>query len=98
MRRPLDGASLKSQFLRRRIVVNGGMRIVDLGIEHLVWPAPWSGERIGSFRDHCLERSRGHEFPPCDLALITCRSSRAWSSTLPTLAIVTSGPVARSST
>src|SRR6266581_5307875 len=61
MRRPLDRASLKSQFVRRRIVVNGSVRIVDLGIEHLVWPAPWSGERIGSFRDDCLECFGCHE-------------------------------------
>ena len=42
--------------------MNGGVRIVDLGIEHLVWPAPWSSQRIGSFRDDCLECFGCHEF------------------------------------
>ena len=62
MRRPLDRASPKSQLLRRRIVVNGSVGIVDLGIEHLMWPAPRSGERIGRFSDDRLERFGCHEF------------------------------------
>jgi hypothetical protein len=28
-----------------------------------VWPAPWSGERIGGFGDDCRECFGCHEFP-----------------------------------
>jgi hypothetical protein len=63
MRRPFDRPSLKSQLLRRRIVVNGGVRIIDLGMEHLVRPAPRAGERIGGFGDDRLECFGLHGFP-----------------------------------
>ena len=36
MRRPFDRPSLEAEFLRRRIVMNRGVGVIDLSIEHLV--------------------------------------------------------------
>src|ERR1700723_3157371 len=61
--RPFDRAALKPQFLRRGIIMNRGVRVVDLGIEHLMRPAPWPDERIGSLRDDRFKRLRSHRTP-----------------------------------
>ncbi len=44
MRRPFDRPSLEAEFLRRRIVMNRGVGVIDLSIEHLVPLAPRSGK------------------------------------------------------
>ena len=55
IRRPLDGAALKSQFLRGGVVVNLGMGIVNLGMQHLVRPPPRSREAFRRFGDDGFE-------------------------------------------
>ena len=59
MRRPFDGAALKSQFLRRRIVVNRGMGIVDLRVQHLMRPPPRSGDGFSGFGDDGVKGFHG---------------------------------------
>src|ERR1700733_10873486 len=61
--RPFDRAALEPEFLRRGIIVNRGVRVVDLGIEHLMRPAPWPDERIGSLRNDRFKRPRPHRTP-----------------------------------
>src|ERR1700733_1750382 len=61
--RPFDRAALESQLLRCRIVVNRGVRVVDLRIEHLMRPAPWPDERSGGLRDDRFERFKSHRTP-----------------------------------
>src|ERR1700733_5646825 len=63
MRRPFDRAALEPEFLRRRIIVYRGVGVVDLGIKHLMWPAPWPDERIGGLRDDRFKRLRSHRTP-----------------------------------
>src|SRR5580658_3360007 len=51
MRRPFDRSTLEPQFPGGGIVVNRRMRIVDLGMEHLLRPAPRPSQRIGGLGD-----------------------------------------------
>ena len=60
MRRPFDRPSLEAEFLRRRIVMNRGVGVIDLSIEHLVRLAPRSDQEIRGFRDDRLERFPSH--------------------------------------
>ena len=56
MGRPFDGAALKSELLGGRVVMDRGMGIVDLGVEHLLRAAPWPDEQIVALQDLRCER------------------------------------------
>jgi hypothetical protein len=46
MGRSFDGAALKPELLGGGVVVDRGMGIIDLGMEHLLRAAPWPDEQI----------------------------------------------------
>ena len=50
MGRALDGAALKAELLRGRIVVDRGVGVVDLRVKHLLRAAPRAHEQIAAFR------------------------------------------------
>ena len=50
MGRALDGAALKAELLRGRIVVDRGVGVVDLRVKHLLRAAPRPHEQIAAFQ------------------------------------------------
>ena len=50
MGRPLDGAALKAELLRGRIVVDRGVGVVDLRVKHLLRAAPRPHQQIAAFQ------------------------------------------------
>ena len=56
MGRPFDGAALKPELLGGRVVMDRGMGIVDLGVEHLLRAPPWPDEQIVALQDLRRER------------------------------------------
>ena len=63
MGRAFDGAALKSKFLRGRIVVDRGVGVVDLCVEHLLGAPPRSREQIVAL--HYLDPERRFCHPWC---------------------------------
>ena len=55
MRRPLDGAALEAELLRGGIVVDGGMRVVNLRVQHLARLAPRPDQGLGGLGDLGVE-------------------------------------------
>jgi hypothetical protein len=71
---PFDRSPLKTQLLRRRVVVNGCVGVVDLGVEHLMRPAPRANKGIRGFRDDGLKARMGFLATQCSTTTYTAAS------------------------
>src|SRR5262249_17916620 len=63
-----DGAALEAELLRGRIVMDRGMRVVGLRMQHLFWLAPGSVQRAIAFGDFGVEGFHDRiSMPVCSL-------------------------------
>ena len=60
MRRAFDGAALEAELLRGGIVVDRGVRVIDLRVQHLTRLAPRPDQRPGRLCDLGIERFCSH--------------------------------------
>ena len=64
MGRPLDGAALEAELLRGGVIVDRGMQIIALRMQHLVRRPPWPDQLGIALLDFGVEHAQSHEISP----------------------------------